>query len=253
MPSARLTKPAVAIGATAAVIALWQYANMAGWANRVLLPAPSTVFPQVFELLISGEFIGPLVYTLSLLFLSFSMASVAGVLLGLMMGTSKALYLLLDPLIEVIRPIPKVALIAPLFLLFGIGYQTMLIITVLAQFFPILINTIHGARGVDSVLLNTARTMRMSRSATILKVVFPAALPMILAGMRVAIAIGLVLAIMSEMLAGDGGIGFLVLDYERSFETVLLFAWVSILALVGLILAYGFEAFERVILPWRGH
>lgn len=248
-----LLKPAVSILASGLVILLWQYVNSAGLVNRALLPPPSTVFPKVFELLVSGAFIQPLAYTMSLLLISFLIASVAGVSLGMLMGTSRTFYLLFDPLIEVIRPIPKVALIAPLFLLFGIGYQTMLIITVLAQFFPILLNTIHGAHGVDQVLLNTARTMRMSRLATIFKVVLPASLPMILAGMRLAIAIGLVLAIMSEMLAGDGGVGYLVLDYERSFETVSLFAWVCILAIVGLILAYGFEALERAVLPWRGH
>jgi ABC-type nitrate/sulfonate/bicarbonate transport system permease component len=129
----------------------------------------------------------------------------------------------------------------------------MVTIVSVACFFPILINTLQGVRGVDPVLLDTARTFRCSRRRLVLQVVLPAALPMIMTGMRVSLALGLVLVVLAEMLAGSGGIGYLILDMQRSFDIVAMFAWLLILAVVGLALSVAFDVIEGRAVPWRAH
>jgi ABC-type nitrate/sulfonate/bicarbonate transport system permease component len=159
---------------------------------------------------------------------------------------------LFEPLVEIVRPIPKSALVPVLFLFLGIGKATMVVIVVLAAVFPILISTFQGVRGLDPVLLETARTFQVSRWRTIFSIVLPASLPMILAGMRVALGLGLVLVILAEMLAGEDGIGFRVLDLQRAFQIREMFAWIFVLVVLGGGLMLLFDMIERRLVPWRG-
>jgi ABC-type nitrate/sulfonate/bicarbonate transport system permease component len=139
-----------------------------------------------------------------------------------------------------------------LFLFLGIGKATMITVVVLAAVFPVLISTLQGVRGLDPVLLETARTFQTSRMRTIVSIVLPASLPMILAGMRVALGLGLVLVILAEMLAGEDGVGFRILDLQRSFQIRDMFAWIFVLVALGGGLMMLFDWVERRLVPWRG-
>jgi ABC-type nitrate/sulfonate/bicarbonate transport system permease component len=186
-----------------------------------------------------------------MLLIGYSTACLFGVLIGLFMGINAYAYGLLEPLVEVVRPIPKPALIPALVIFLGIGPAMEISIVALACMFPILIGTLQGVRGVDPVMTATARTLGCSRSATIWKVVLPSALPMILTGMRVSLGMGLALVILAEMLAAETGVGFLVLDLQRSFQVRSMYAWIVILAVVGLALNAIFERVEDRLVPWR--
>jgi ABC-type nitrate/sulfonate/bicarbonate transport system permease component len=177
---------------------------------------------------------------------------VIGIALGLWMGRSPFAYGLLEPLVELLRPLPKSALVPALFLFLGIGMTTMITVVVFASLFPVLINTFQGVRGIDPVLLDTARTFQCGRWRLVWSVVLPAALPSILTGMKVALSLGIVLAILAEMLAGVNGLGFVILDAQRSFQTAEMYGWIAIVAALGAGLSLAFEALERVAVPWRG-
>jgi ABC-type nitrate/sulfonate/bicarbonate transport system permease component len=120
----------------------------------------------------------------------------------------------------------------------------------LGVFFPVLINTVQGVRGTDPVLLDVARTFGHRPSASLRKVILPSALPLILAGMRVSLGLGLVLVIVAEMMAGTGGIGFLVIDMQRSFRSADMYAWIVILAVLGFALNALFVRMERRLIHW---
>lgn len=233
------------------VLLLWELICRAGLVNLNLLPPPSQIAPALWKILASGSFIVPLGQTLSMLAIGYTIACVAGVGLGLLLGCSDAAYGLLEPLIEVIRPIPKPALIPAMVVFLGIGAEMKITIVALATLFPVLINTLQGVRGVDPILLATARTLGCSRFETIRKIILPAALPMILTGMRVSLGMGLVLVILAEMLAAETGIGFLILDMQRSFQVRPMYAWIVILAAIGLVLNVVFEMVEDRAVPWR--
>jgi ABC-type nitrate/sulfonate/bicarbonate transport system permease component len=234
------------------VLCIWELASRLGWTNPILLPSPSQIFAALFALVASGAIAAPLAHTAGLFVVGYTLAALIGMAMGIAMATSRALYGLLEPLIEVVRPIPKPALVPVLFLFLGIGKATMVTLVVLAGVFPVLISTFQGVRGLDPVLLETARTFQISHARTIVSIILPASLPMILAGMRVALGLGLVLVILAEMLAGEDGIGFRILDLERSFQIRDMFAWIVVLVALGGALTKVFDIAERGLVPWRG-
>lgn len=236
----------------AIVLCIWEVAGRIGWTNPILLPNPTQIMAALGALVTSGGILAPLVHTVGLFVVGFTLASVIGIAIGIAMATSRRLYGLLEPLVEILRPIPKPALVPVLFLFLGIGKATMIALVVLAGMFPVLISTYQGVRGLDPVLLETARTFQISRSRTIVSIILPASLPMILAGMRVALGLGLVLVILAEMLAAQEGIGFRILDLERSFQIRDMFAWIVVLVLLGAAMMKVFDVAERNLVPWRG-
>jgi ABC-type nitrate/sulfonate/bicarbonate transport system permease component len=221
-----------------------------GIVNAMLVPPPSRVIWRTLEIVASGAFLSPLGATLFILFAAYFTACALAILVGLAMGRSAALYNLFEPLVEVIRPLPKTALLPLLILLLGLGIAMKLTVVALAAFFPVLINTIQGVRGVDPVLINAARTFGHNRVAVLWKVILPASLPLILVGMRVSLALGLILVTISEMIAGTGGLGFLIVDMQRSFRILDMYAWLVILAVMGFALNAGFVGVERRIVFW---
>lgn len=223
----------------------------AGLIRRALLPPPSAIAPVLWDLLESGEVLAPLLATLRLVFAGFFIGCAAGVAGGLAMGWFPLVFRLLEPLVELLRPIPKAALVPALMLFLGIG-ETMKITSVaLAVIFPVLVNTLQGVRGVDRVMLDAARTHGWGQAHMLLHLVLPAALPFILAGMRISLGLALVLAVLAEMLAGQGGLGFLILDMQRSFLVRQMYAWLVILAVLGLGLNALFLLVERRALHWQ--
>lgn len=233
------------------VLALWEAICRAGLANVALFPPPSAIAPVLWQLVSTGQFVEPLLQTLWMLLIGYGIACVAGISLGLLMGVNPYAYGLLEPLVEIIRPVPKPALIPALVIFIGIGPGMKITTVALAALFPILIGTLQGVRGIDPVLLGTARTLGCSRWLTLRKIIFPAALPMVLTGMRVSLGMGLALVILAEMLAAETGVGFLVLDLQRSFQVRPMYAWIVILAVTGLLLNTLFERIEDRAVPWR--
>jgi NitT/TauT family transport system permease protein len=221
-----------------------------GRVNPALIPAPSAVAQRVAAIVAKGEFLAPLGTTLYLLFTAYFAASALAVGVGLLMGRFKTFYNLLEPLVEVLRPLPKPALLPPLILFLGLGDAMKITVIGLGVFFPVLINTVQGVRGVDPTLTDTGRTFRCGGTALLLRIVLPASLPLILAGMRVALGLGLILVVIAEMLAGNGGLGYLIIDMQRSFRVKDMYAWIVILAVLGYGLNVLFLKVEQHAIHW---
>jgi ABC-type nitrate/sulfonate/bicarbonate transport system permease component len=250
----RLKSQALDLGPGAAfllgLLVLLEYMAKAGVVNGALLPPPSTWLIVLWDLVSTGQFLAPLLETLLRLAIGFAIGVCAGVALGLPMGYWRPLHDFLEPLVELLRPIPKAALVPAMVLFLGIGDAMKIASIALVVFFPVLINTVQGVRGTDPIMIDTARTFGCSNASILWKIVFPAALPFIFAAMRVALGLGMVLAVLSEMIAGSGGMGFLILDMQRSFKIRQMYAWVIILAVVGLALTALLAAVERRVLHW---
>ena len=232
------------------LLALVEAGVRLGAVNAALVPPPSEVAVHIADIVATGAFVAPLAATLYLLFIAYIGASALAVGLGLLMGRFPAIYNLFEPLIELLRPLPKPALLPPLILFLGLGDLMKSVVVGLAVLFPVLINTIQGVRGVDPVLIDTARTFGYGRLAVLRKVILPAALPLIFAGLRVSLALGLILVVIAEMLAGTGGLGYLILDMQRTFRVQNMYAWLAILAVLGYGLNAGFLALEHRIIHW---
>ena len=233
------------------MLAAIELATQRNWINGALLPAPSRIAAVLAEIIASGDFIRPLAATLGHLACGFAIGATFGVVLGMAMGYWQAVYMLLEPLVEFVRPLPKPALVPALILFLGVDDAMKNTSVALAVFFPILLNTIQGVSSVDRTLVDTGRTFGYGNASIIRKIVMPAAVPYILAGMRVSLGLGLILAVLSEMMAGNNGLGFLIVDMQRAFRVRQMYAWLIILAIVG----YGLNALivwiERRMLNWR--
>jgi ABC-type nitrate/sulfonate/bicarbonate transport system permease component len=167
------------------------------------------------------------------------------------MGYSRAIYNLFEPLTELLRPIPKPALLPALILFLGLGAPMEVTIVALGSFFPVLINTIQGVRAVDPVMIDTARTFGHSTPTVWRQILLPASAPYVLAGMRISLGLALLLVVASEMLSGNGGLGDAILSAQRTFLVKESYAWLIVLALVGLILSGIFNWTEKRIAFWQ--
>ena len=152
------------------------------------------------------------------------LAIAIGMPLGLLMGVNRLAYRLLEPITELIRPIPSAAYIPVAILFLGLGDQMKIFVIILACVFPILLNTYGGVKGIDPVLIDTGRTLGTPRLSILRKIVFPAALPSVLTGIRISLGIALIVSVRSEMIAGNNGLGYFIFDKQRTFHVSEVFA-----------------------------
>ena len=251
-PSGQRLHAWIGAGVLLSLVLLLELATRSGWVNAVLVPPPTAVAQRVFAVVTAGSLLAPLGRTMVLLAVAYAIGCGLGIALGVLMGRFRPVHGLLEPLVEILRPLPKPALLPPLMLFLGLGDTMKITAVALGVFFPVLINTIQGVRGVDPVLVDVARTFGHSRAGLLWKVVLPSAMPLVLAGMRIALGIALVLVVVAEMMAGTGGIGYLIIDLQRSFRIVDMYAWVVILAVLGYALNEVFIRIERRAIHWSG-
>jgi ABC-type nitrate/sulfonate/bicarbonate transport system permease component len=245
------------IGAGVATILLalaaWEVAIVAGFGNRTLLPPPSTILAVAFQVLVNGDVWGPVTVTLGRLLAGLGIATVVGTVLGILTGTFQVVEAIVEPSLEALRSLPKVALVPALILLVGIGNATNIVCIALAGVFPIWINVVAGVRRIDPVLHDSAVMLGMGRLSRLQKIVLPAVLPDIFAGVRVAMGICFVVAVLSEMTIGSDGLGSLIIDMQRSFRVRHMYAWIVILAALGVALNALIALGERHIVFWTRH
>jgi ABC-type nitrate/sulfonate/bicarbonate transport system permease component len=183
--------------------------------------------------------------------LGYFLAVALGISLGVAIGYYRILYNLLEPLIEIFRPIPGPAYLPVLVLFVGIGHEMKVVLIMVASLFPILLNTYGGVRSIDPVQLDTARTLGLTTWQTLREVVLPAASPQILTGMRISLAISLILAILSEMIVSNDGLGYFTLLAERTFKVPDMYAGIFTLALFGYLLNRLFLVGESRLIRWH--
>lgn len=222
-----------------------------GVVKAAIVPPPSRVLETAWGLVRGGGLWAPVWHTASLLLLGWALACIGGAALGLAMGFNRRVYALFEVLVELIRPVPKPALVPPLMLLLGMGPGMEIAIVFLGAFFPVLISAIQAAQSLDPVRLDAARTLRVGKWRTVRKVIVPQSLPMVLSGMKISLALAIVLAVLAEMLTGTGGLGAMIVDLQRSFRAREMYAWVLVLAVFGCLLVYGFEWLERRLTFWQ--
>ena len=183
--------------------------------------------------------------------LGYGLAVVLGITLGLAMGYYRMLYNLFEPLVEVLRPIPGPAYLPVLVLFVGIGNEMKVMLILLASLFPILLNTYSGVRSIDRVQFDTARTLGLTTLQTFRELVLPAASPQILTGMRISLAISLILAILAEMIVSNDGLGYFTLLAQRTFKVPDMYAGIFTLALLGYVLNRLFLLIECRLIRWH--
>lgn len=233
------------------LMALWEASVRLGWMVSPTWPAISTVLATFWQNLTDGTYIAVIGSSLRRLFIGYFLAVVLAVSIGLAMGVWRFFYLLAEPLVEFLRPIPSPAYLPMAILFLGIDDGMKVFMVVFASFFPILLNTVSGVRAIDPVLLETGKTFGYGRWQIMRKILLPASAGFILTGMRISLAIALIVTVIAEMVAGNSGIGFYILNAQRSFLVPEMYAGVIALALVGFALSKVFVYIENKLLHWQ--
>lgn len=214
-------------------------------------PPVTRILAAWYENTADGTLPGHLLATLWRQMLGYGLAAVLGIGLGLVMGYFRPVYNLFEPLVEVLRPIPGPAYLPVLVLFVGIGHEMKVVLIMVASFFPILLNTYSGVRSIDRVQLDTARTLGLTTLQTFRELVIPAASPQILTGMRISLAISLILAILAEMIVSSDGLGYFTLLAQRTFKIPDMYAGIFTLALFGYVLNRIFLLCEARLVRWH--
>ena len=211
-PWVRRNEPAiVTILSIVVFLALWQGLAMFGNLGPSLFAGPGPTFGALVHLAQTGELAHHLAATGTEFFGGFAVAAVAGVVLGLLLGTSEELEAIFGPYLMALYAAPRVAFISLLLVWFGVGLSSKIALVFLAAFFPIALNTLTGARNVDRVLIRTAHSYGATRAQTFRKVIVPFSVPSIMAGLRLGVGRALIGAFVAEMFGGTAGIGYLII------------------------------------------
>ncbi len=230
------------------LLAVWEGAGRLGGISALVLPVPSAVLQALWTGLASGYFWPHLLATVQAVLLGLAAGASFGLLAGMALAESVLLERVLKPYVVVSQVVPKLAL-APLFVLwFGFGMLPTVLITALVCFFPLMENTLTGLRQVDVQRLQLFRMLGASRLQTLLRLKLPTGLPAILAGLRVAVVLALVGAVVAEFMGASQGLGAVVIAAQGMMDTTLMFAALLLIAALGLLLYQACLLLERRLL-----
>jgi ABC-type nitrate/sulfonate/bicarbonate transport system permease component len=233
------------------VVAVWQAASMTGMLPKTVLPPASEVATSLAGMLGSGELMVNTVASFTRAGAGFFIALVVGVALGLLMARQRVVERAIEPILLLIYPVPKPAMI-PLFMVWlGIGDVSKISVIALACLLPIVIATFNGARSADPMLIWSAQARGTPERRLLWRVVLPAALPQIAAGVRTAIAIAIIVLVSSEFISSDAGLGYLIFSYGGAGADDAMLAVVIYLAALGFILDRCYLAGLRRLMSWH--
>lgn len=228
-----------------AALLLWQ---RLGTDTSSQFPRPSTWFASLSDMLHSGALLPALTATVWILLVSLAVASLAGFVLGVLMGISAGLRDWCSLLLEYFRAIPPPVLIPVIVLMLGYSDLMEVVVIGLAGVWPVLLNTISGTARTQALTFDVARSLRLSRSETIIKVIIPGTMPALLLGIRVAVPHVIIITLVVEMFTGAAGVGSLMMAAERNFNAPAVFGLLVLVGGLGLALAGLFAVAERLIL-----
>jgi ABC-type nitrate/sulfonate/bicarbonate transport system permease component len=219
--------------------------------DPLLLTYPTAVLSAALQLVGTGELPRQLMASLLTLGVGFVLSVVLGVGFGLVMGRSRIAEAALDPHMNALYATPQVALIPLLMMWFGLGFTIKAVIIFLFAFFPILINTASGVRNVGASMVEVGRAYMASHRQVLLKIIFPAALPFIMAGVRIAVGRAIVGMVVAELFTAITGLGAMLTLYGNLFETAKMFVVIIVFGLLGVALIRATQALENRMGRWK--
>jgi ABC-type nitrate/sulfonate/bicarbonate transport system permease component len=232
--------------------ALWEVFARTGIINPLFFPRISDTFETMYTGFRDGVIMPELTHSLTNFLIGMVISAVIGIPVGLLMGASRTVDLILSPYVWAMTSLPRVALIPLLILILGFGNSMQLTIIVLSAVFPIMVNCMAGVKTVDPSLLRAGKVFGANRIQMYAKVILPYTLPFVIAGINQGIARGLVGMLIGELLGGGGaGLGFLLDRAGDRFDAPMMYATLIILAVMSVGLVQSMNWLERRVAPWR--
>ena len=246
-----LTKGGQGLLGLAALVAVLELVPRVGLVSARYLPPFSTMLSALGRELGQGSFWGALADTVRGWAIGLVIAMLLGIVAGLVIGSVPLLRSLTSSTIEFLRPIPSVALIPLVVLMFGTRIQSTLVLVVYAAFWQVLIQVLYGVQDVDPVVRETARSYRFRLLSQVRHVIWPTALPYVMTGFRLAATVALVLTITAELVIGSPGLGKEIAVAQSSGAVAQMYALVIVTGFLGVVVNLAARAFERRTLAWH--
>jgi NitT/TauT family transport system permease protein len=239
------------IAAPLSLIVLWQIAVSTRWLNPGLFPPPTAIAANFVQYAASGELATNASATLSRLMIGLLIGGIPGTLIGLAMGMNRWIRAYFQPVIALLYPIPKIAILPLFYFIFGTGEAAKWAAVAVGVFFLMAINTEAGVRQIETIYLDVARAYRIRPATFFFRVLLPGALPNIYAGMKLSIGIGIVLAVAAEYQLTRTGLGFAIFNAQQLLDVERLYAALVAVSLLGFGLATLVDVVEAAAIPWR--
>ncbi|MEV4708400.1 ABC transporter permease subunit [Actinoplanes sp. NPDC049316] len=236
-----LTLPAV-------LFALWYAASLGS--ENFYAPPLRTILSAFADTWTPDRLRADVLPSIARLAAGYALAALLGVAAGVAIGANRRLRAAAEPLLEFFRAVPPPVLVPVIMLFAGIGDGMKIIVIVSGCVWPVLLNTVEGVRAVDGVLSDTARAYGVTGPARLRHLLLPAASPQIVAGLRQALSIAIILMVISEMFAASNGLGFTIVQFQRSFAIPEMWSGIILLGLLGFALSELFRLAERRLLAW---
>ncbi|HDX8596313.1 taurine ABC transporter permease TauC [Aeromonas dhakensis] len=239
------------------LLALWCLVAHFGWVDPLFLPPPQRVLAQLITIAGPTGFMDATLWqhlaaSLQRILIALAAATLCGVTVGLAMGLSPTLRGMLDPLIELYRPVPPLAYLPLMVIWFGIGETSKVLLIYLAIFAPVAMATLAGVQGARQVRLRAARALGANRWQVLWYVIVPGALPDMLTGLRIGLGVGWSTLVAAELIAATRGVGFMVQAAGEFLATDVVLAGILVIALIAFTLELGLRALQRRLTPWHG-
>ena len=232
------------------LLLVWEGAARAGWIETKFFPAPSTIIAQFWAMLFTHGFWVDLGLSLQRLLIGLLMGAVPGLLLGLAMGLFRPMRIAFQPLIAALYPLPKIAILPLILLIFGLGEMSKYVIVAIGVFFLMTLNTFAGVMSIRPIYFDVAKNLGASRWQTYFTVALPGALPGILTGLRICTGLGLLLLVAAEFVGADAGIGYRIWWSWSVFWVEPMYVGLAVIAILGFAFAYLIDFAERLLFPW---
>lgn len=232
------------------IVAGWELAARANLVRPLFLPPVTVVLQDMWRLLVGGEVIVPLLFSLYRALAGFLLAISTGILVGILMARSRWAHWALDPLVSIGFPAPKIAFVPIFILWFGIDHLSKILLVAVTCIFPMIVASYHGAQAVSRGVIWSAKAMGTPERKILYRIVLPAALPSIFSGIRVTLPVALITAFTAEMIAGGGGVGGAMMYAQRFFQTPTVFVYILIMLATGFVLDRVMVRIQNRLIPW---
>ncbi len=244
----RLRRVAVELWLPIVLVALWW--TISASYNSLYFPSLQTIMDAFARAWVFGGIVTHLIPTLLNLWVGLMIGVALGISAGLAIGSITLLRRALFPTVEFLRAIPAVALVPLFIVIIGIGAKVSIAIVAITSFWPVLLNTVDGVRGIDKTVHDIAKSFKITRLMVLREIILPAASPQIMVGIRLAIPLSISLLVFAEMVASTRGVGFFVFSAQQSFAIADMWSGMVLLGVVGYLLTVAFRMFEGWVLWW---
>ena len=233
------------------LLLLWEFMSRTGLIDIRFFPPPSSILGTFYAMITSGELAGHIGVSMYRIFLGFLLGVIPGIIIGLLMGLYSPIRHFVSPIVMALMPIPTLALLPIIIIIFGIGDLSKVVTIAGSVFFPVVINTVAGVITIDSIHLDVAKNYGAGRRDFFFKIALPGALPVMLEGIQMGQAIALLTIVAAEMMGATSGIGFLIWTSYKAFLLQEMYVGLILISFFGYLFSILLRGLQKKLLPWR--